>query len=66
VPHHPKADNSTYGNTDEIHTTHWHVDWEINFDTRMIDGFVIHDLEVVADNVAVLTLDAWNINVISC
>ena len=31
VPTHPKADNSTWSNTDQIEVTHQHVDWYINW-----------------------------------
>jgi hypothetical protein len=27
VPEHPLCDNSTYGNVEEIATSHYHVDW---------------------------------------
>jgi hypothetical protein len=25
------VDNSTYANADSIHTTHYHVDWDVDF-----------------------------------
>jgi hypothetical protein len=40
------VDNSTYANADQIHTTHFHVDWEVNFDNKQLVGSVTHDLEV--------------------
>ena len=42
-------DNSTYANAYQIHTTHFHLDWEIDFTTEKIDGSVTHDLEVLED-----------------
>ena len=62
VPEHPLADNSTFGNIEQITTTHFHLDWSIDFDTRVISGTITHDLEVVADT-RVLQMDAWDINV---
>jgi len=47
VPHHPRVDNSTFGNIDEIHTTHYFVDWEVNWDNRTLPGFIVHDMMVV-------------------
>ena len=49
IPEHPLADNSTYGNIEEIATTHLHLDVTMEFDRRVIDGTVTHDLDVVAD-----------------
>jgi len=38
------VDNSTYANAYEIHTTHFHVDWEVDFNTKQLIGSVTHDL----------------------
>merc|ERR1712176_938691 len=62
VPQHPIADNSTYGNIEQIHTTHFHLDLTVNFDERVFSGTVTHDLNVVADT-NVLQFDAWDITV---
>jgi leukotriene-A4 hydrolase len=58
------VDNSTYANAYEIHTTHFHVDWEVDFNTKQLIGSVTHDLEVLqaTDHV---TFDSWNINILS-
>ena len=58
------VDNSTYANAYEIHTTHFHVDWEVDFTTKQLIGSVTHDLEVLqaTDHV---TFDSWNINILS-
>ena len=63
-PQHPIADNSTYGNIEEIHTTHFHLHWDVDFDRRVIAGTVTHDVEVLAPTRA-LVLDAWDISVLS-
>jgi len=41
------VDNSTYANADHIHTTHFHVDWQVSFEEKAIHGSVTHDLEVL-------------------
>jgi hypothetical protein len=43
------VDNSTYANADQIHTTHFHVDWDVNFDAKILQGSVTHDLDVLQD-----------------
>ena len=62
VPAHPLADNSTYGNTEQLHTTHLHLNLDVDFDTRVISGTVTHDLTCL-ENTQVLQLDAWDITV---
>ena len=32
TPEHPLADNSTFGNIEQIATTHFHLDWNVDFD----------------------------------
>lgn len=61
VPHHPSVDNSTYGNIDEIATTHYHVDWYINFGSSTLMGWIIHDMTVKADNTLYVQLDSWDL-----
>jgi leukotriene-A4 hydrolase len=56
------VDNSTYANADQIHTPHFHVDWKISFDEKVIYGAVTHDLEVLQDTTQ-LVLDSWLINI---
>ena len=60
VPYHPKVDNSTYGNIDEIYTTHYHVDWYINWKSNTIMGWIIHDMTVKSD-VLYIQLDSWDL-----
>ena len=44
----PLADNSTYGNTEQIHTTHVSLNLNVDFDTRELSGNAIHQMNVVA------------------
>lgn len=46
-----------------IHTTHYHCDWEVDFENSLLDGAITHDLEVLADT-NYLTLDSWDLNII--
>jgi len=43
------VDNSTYANADHIHTTHFHVDWKVSFDNKVIYGAFTHNLDVLQD-----------------
>ena len=63
IPRHPLADNSTYGNIEEIHTTHFHLDWDIDFEKSKIKGTITHDLNIVSNSTRVLQIDAWDIDV---
>jgi hypothetical protein len=56
------VDNSTYANADQIHTTHYQVDWLVNFEDKTITGAITHDLEVLEDCDRVI-FDSWLINV---
>ena len=62
TPKQPHADNSTYGNIEQMATTHVHLDWTVDFDRKVISGAVTHDLDII-DNTQVLVIDAWNIKV---
>jgi len=48
VPHHPAVDNSTWANTDQIATTHQHVDWYVNWTNKTLQGSIILDMTVVS------------------
>ena len=63
-PIHPLADNATYGNIEQIHTIHFHLDWEINFHKKQIYGTITHDLDIIGDT-RVLQLDAWDIDILA-
>ena len=62
VPHHPRVDNSTFGNIDEIHTTHYFVDWGISWDARTLYGSILHDMKVVKPT-KYIQLDSWALNI---
>jgi hypothetical protein len=59
------VDNSTYANADEIHTTHFHVDWLVDFNHEHVVGAVTHDLEVLKDTDHVV-FDNWLIEILQC
>ena len=59
---HPRIDPSTYGNTEHIHTTHFHLDWNVDFDTEMITGSITHDMKVLQDTNKVY-FDIWDIDI---
>ena len=63
VPQHPRIDNSTWGNVEELPTTHYHVDWNVDFEDRKLKGSVVHDLVAVVDSVGYLQLDVWNVTI---
>ena len=43
----PLADNSTYGNTEQIHTTHVHLNLQVDFDSRTLNGSAVHSMTVL-------------------
>jgi leukotriene-A4 hydrolase len=56
------VDNSTYANANQIRTTHYHVDWDVDFVSQTIEGSIVHDLEVLEDSDHVV-FDSWLINI---
>lgn len=46
-----------------IHTTHYHVDWKVDFSSEQLIGSITHDLEVLTDT-NILVMDSWG-NIIS-
>lgn len=58
----PAADNSTYGNTDQIRTTSVHMNVTIDFDTRTIDGWAYHTMEVV-EATNIVQFDIWDLTI---
>ena len=56
----PLADNSTYGNTNQIHTTHVHLDLFVNFDDRQLMGNATHNMNVIEDT-DTIQFDAWDL-----
>ena len=58
----PSIDNSTWGNVEELPTSHYHVDWKIDWNTTQLNASVVHDLTAL-QNVGFLQLDVWDITV---
>lgn len=61
----PLADNSTYGNTEEIHTTHVHLNLTVDFDTRQLNGQAYHSMEVLKET-TVAQFDIWDLTIVEC
>ena len=61
----PLADNSTYGNTEEIRTTNVHLNLTVDFDARVLDGWAYHDMEVVSDT-DIVQFDIWDLTIDYC
>ena len=59
----PLADNSTYGNTEEIHTTHVSLDLWVDFDERTLNGTARHTMNVIADKTTLAQYDIWNLEI---
>lgn len=49
-------DPSTWSNFNEIQTTHYFVDWLVDFATETLTGYIIHDMTVV-QNTGCVVLD---------
>lgn len=52
------TDPSSLSNLGEITTTHLHLNWNISFDKKVIEGDVVLDLKTLADNVDKVVLDS--------
>lgn len=48
VPTQPKQDNSTWSNINEIQTTHYFIDWYVDFELETLAGSIIHDFTAQA------------------
>ena len=59
----PLADNSTYGNTEEIHTTHVSLDLSVDFDQRTLNGIASHSMNVIENNTTLAQFDIWNLEI---
>ena len=61
VPYHPKVDNSTYANIDQVVVTHQHLDWYADFTQNQMEGFILLDMTVISSEpIQYVTLDMWN------
>jgi leukotriene-A4 hydrolase len=56
----PLVDNSTYGNTDQIHTQHVHLALEVDFDERTLSGTANHTMEVL-EATSIAQFDIWDL-----
>ena len=58
----PLADNSTYGNTEQIHTTHLNLDLNVDFDTRKLSGVATHTMNVIQAT-STVQFDIWDLDI---
>ena len=56
----PLVDGSTYGNTDQIHTTHVHLDLKVDFDASTLSGSATHTMEVL-ETTSIAQFDVWDL-----
>lgn len=45
------TDTATQSNPADIATSHAALVWDIDFDARILSGHVVHDMNVLTDNV---------------
>ena len=50
-------DNSTYANIEQVISTHLSLDFSVDFDKKHFDGYVIHKMKVLQDNVNTIFFD---------
>ena len=60
----PLADNSTYGNTEQIHTQHVHLSLVVDFDDRKLSGEAIHTMEVLQAT-SIAQFDIWDLSILN-
>ena len=58
----PLADNSTYGNIDQIRTEHLQLYLDVDFDNRTLSGVANHVMDVVAET-DIAQFDVWNLSI---
>jgi len=59
----PVADNSTFGNIDQIATTHVHLNLTANFDTSSLEGWAYHTMMVYEEGVTQIQFDIWDLTI---
>ena len=59
----PVADNSTFGNIDQIATSHVHLNLTADFDTSTLDGWAYHTMQVKEDGVTQIQFDSWDLTI---
>ena len=62
TPVHPRVDNATFGNVDEIATYNFFMDVTVDFDTTSIYGSNTLDMQVMALTDKVV-LDIWDMDI---
>jgi leukotriene-A4 hydrolase len=58
----PLADNSTYGNTEEIHTEHLALNLTVDFDARTLSGQAYHQMRVRKPT-STAQFDIWSLDI---
>ncbi|RKO96295.1 hypothetical protein CXG81DRAFT_25310 [Caulochytrium protostelioides] len=58
-----KLDPSSFANQDEIKTTHFHLEWDVDFATQIITGSVAHTLVALAERVERVIFDTSGLTV---
>ena len=58
-----ERDPHSYSRPDLIKTTHIYWDFKVNFDKKILDGFVILTLQKVSSDVHTLILDGKSLNI---
>lgn len=58
-------DGSSLSNLDDFEISHYNLKLKVNFDKKILEGSVTHELEIKRDNVVSLYLDAKALKIIS-
>lgn len=56
-------DQCTYANYTEVVTEKLHLDFFVNFEKKIIEGEVTLEMRALKDEVKVVFLDAWDLNI---
>jgi len=51
-------DSSTYANIETVYTTHTDLDFEVDFDKKVLDGHVVHTMHIEGKEVSSVFYDA--------
>lgn len=57
--------NSTFSNPDEVITTHIHLDWKLDFESKTLSGSVKHSVRVVVGGTASADFDSSKLHITS-
>lgn len=58
----PLADNSTYGNTNEIHTVHLDLNLSVDFNSTTLSGQAYHQMSVIQET-STVQFDIWDLDI---